>query len=211
MITMTAVATSKPHHHQLFPSAHHHSLVQPSRPHYVCADPLIPATNLNHPPPPLLPHSSSPLLFSTINKDCSSSREDSVSDSEISSISDSSELRALFTTLRNLNSSSPTPGTTTTTATGCYNQLKIKEDTKVGERTRRLLHRPSHFESDSSSSLAESCESLTNGGRDGSKQEEREHYDKLKLNLANLSGNKKAISGELVDNTHIPPYNDMCM
>ena len=65
------------------------------------------------------------------------------------------------------------------------------------KKTKRILHRPITLESDSSSSLAESCESLT-GGREGSgsREKEKEHYDKLKLNLDNLSGNKRALSGK---------------
>ena len=136
-----------------------------------------------------------------------------MSDSEtstgsISGLSESSEIRLLFANLHN------TTAAASTENNRHYNQLKVREGSRVGERTRRILHRPSHLESDtSSSSLAESSESLCGGAREGgreslcgggreggsesSKLREREHYDKLKLNLDNLSSNKRALSGEI--------------
>ena len=211
---MTAIASQKRHHHHhQFASSishhppHHHTvtqqLVQPARNHYVniCPD-LLP------PPPP--PHSSSFLLAPRNT----SSRETSVSDSEmstssISGLSESSEIRALFASLPSSHGVYDSNLATTNSSVSMtennphYNQLKIVEGSKASERTRRILHRPSYMESDSSSSLAESSESLVEvggggGGRENgtaSKQKEKEHYDKLKLNLDNLSGNRRAISG----------------
>jgi len=74
-----------------------------------------------------------------------------------------------------------------------YNLLKIKPGSKVSERTRQILYRPNHMESDSSSSLAESTDSLNTKE---TKQREMEHYNKLKLDLDKLSGNKRALIGE---------------
>lgn len=206
---MTAVASSaaKQQHHRLFaggsplisrhpPPPPPHQQQPATRNHYVniCTDLLPP------PPPPSSLH---------LGLNTPSSREPSVSDSEmstssISGLSESSEIRALFSSLppsshhhhhlvhdSNYGSVANNPH---------YNQLKVVEGSRVGERTRRILHRPSHIESDSSSSLAESSESLSGGGgssRESSsnKQKEKEHYNKLKLNLDSLSGNKRAISG----------------
>lgn len=74
-----------------------------------------------------------------------------------------------------------------------YNLLKVKPGSKVSERTRQILYRPNHIESDSSSSLAESTDSLNTKE---AKQREMEHYNKLKLDLDKLSGNKRALIGE---------------
>ena len=202
---MTAIASPKRHHHPFpgspiishHPPHHKQQLVQPAaRNHYVnvCPDLL---------PPPLPPPST--LLLGPPN---TSSREPSISDSEISTssisgLSDSSEIRALFASLpsshgiRDTNLAGGGGGVVGTTANNPhYNQLKVVEGSKVSERTRRILHRPSYLESDSSSSLAESSESLGGlGGGSNSKQTEKDHYDRLKLNLENLSGNKRAISG----------------
>ena len=126
----------------------------------------------------------------------SSSRENSVSDSEISTssaasasaLSESSEIRALFPAVYKQNPRmSPTQD-------HCYNQLKVRPGSKMSERTRQILYRPQHFESDSSSSLAESGDSLNT---QDCKHREREHYNKLKLNLDNIAGNKRAIMGKL--------------
>ena len=188
---MTAVESpAKHHHHQLFSNSSllHHShpppLVQPPRNHYVnvCPDRLPPP-----PPPSCLQHRNT-----TSPRDTSES-DSEISTSSISGLSDSSEIRTLFATLPPTLNQQHSPG-----RDHHYNQLKVREGSKVAEKTRRILHRPSHFESDSSSSLAESSESLTGGEREGTRQREKEHYDKLKLNLNNLAGNKKAISGEFV-------------
>ena len=199
---MTAIASPKRHHHP-FPGSpiitHHpphqkQQLVQPApRNHYVnvCPDLL---------PPPLPPPST--LLLGPPN---TSSREPSVSDSEISTssisgLSDSSEIRSLFASLpssHGIRDTNLAGGVGSMTANNPhYNQLKVVEGSKASERTRRILHRPSYLESDSSSSLAESSESLVGlGGGGNNRQKEKEHYDRLKLNLDNLSGNKRAISG----------------
>ena len=124
----------------------------------------------------------------------SSSRENSVSDSEhstssaasASALSESSELRALFSPMYERDAK-------THDSREHYNQLKIKPGSEVSERTRQILYRPQQFESDSSSSLAESSDSLNTQDH---KHREREHYNKLKLNLDNLSGNKRALIGE---------------
>ena len=119
-------------------------------------------------------------------------RGNTVSDSEnstsslasVSALSESSEIRALFPNVRKHNQPS------LATEDHYYNQLKVKPDSKVSERARQILYRPHHFESDSS--LAESTDSLN---MPDYKQREREHYNKLKLNLDSISGNKRAIMG----------------
>lgn len=119
-----------------------------------------------------------------------SSRENSISDSEqsigsfsnLSAFSECSEMRGVFLPLGD---QAMRPS-----ALEHYNQLKIKPGTRVSEKTKQILYRPKHFESDSSSSLAESTDSLNN------KQRELEHYNKLKLNLDNISGNKRALIGK---------------
>lgn len=127
-------------------------------------------------------------------------RENSVSDSEISTssvsaLSESSEIRALFPSLYESRHEQPAPtrtGTQQPTADWHYNQLKVRPGSKASEKSRQILYRPHHFESDSSSSLAESCDSLNT---QDNKHREIEHYNKLKLNLDNISGNKRAIFG----------------
>ena len=122
------------------------------------------------------------------------SRENTASDSEISTSSlasvsassESSEIRALFPNARTHNQQSLASGD------HHYNQLKVKADSKMSEKTQQILYRPHHLESDSS--LAESTDSLNTSER---KQREREHYNKLKLNLDSISGNKRAIMGML--------------
>ena len=114
-----------------------------------------------------------------------------VSDSEISTsslvsvsaLSESSEIRALFPNVHERNQQSPATA-------DHYNQLKVAPSSKLSERARQILYRPRHFESDSS--LAESSDSLN---MPDYKQREREHYNKLKLNLDSISGNKRAIMG----------------
>lgn len=120
--------------------------------------------------------------------------ENCVSDSEISTssaasvstLSESSEIRALFPSVHE-KQQPPSKN-----SDHHYNQLKVKPGSKVSERTRQILYRPHHFESDSSSSLAESSDSLHTQER---KRSEHDHYNKLKLNLDNISGNKRAIMG----------------
>ena len=122
------------------------------------------------------------------------SRENTVSDSEISTSSlasvsassESSEIRALFPNVCTHNQQSLTNGD------HHYNQLKVKAGSKMSEKTQQILYRPHHLESDSS--LAESTDSLNTSER---KQRKREHYNKLKLNLDSISGNKRAIMGML--------------
>ena len=117
-----------------------------------------------------------------------------VSDSEISTssflvsvsaLSESSEIRALFPNVHERNQQSPATA-------DHYNQLKVAPSSKLSERAQQILYRPRHFESDSS--LAESSDSLN---MPDYKQREREHYNKLKLNLDSISGNKRAIMGTL--------------
>ena len=153
---MTSAVAASSTKHSLFPSnsspvllSRHRQhtatqpLVLPPRNHYVNVRPLPP----HQPHQPHQPHTAN-----------TSSREASVSDSEtstgsISGLSESSEIRLLFANLHN------TTAAASTENDRHYNQLKVREGSRVGERTRRILHRPSHLESDtSSSSLAESIE-----------------------------------------------------
>ena len=135
-----------------------------------------------------------------VHRRCSTSRESSVSDSEISAtssaasisaLSESSELRALFPTVYEHPDDEEQ---WQAPADHRYNQLKVKPGSRMSQKTRQILYRPHHFESDSSSSLAESTDSLSTQGNN--KHRELEHYNKLKLNLDNISENKRAIFGK---------------
>ena len=123
------------------------------------------------------------------------SRESSITDSEIS-ITSAASIEAFSA---NYDRRKPT------TATGAgekemrksdtlehYSQLKMKPGSKMSEKTRQILYRPNRAESESSSSLAESTDSLS---AKEMKQKEIEHYNKLKLSFDRISGNKRALIG----------------
>lgn len=166
-----------------------HNVSLSSRPLYVSNSSIQPTSRSRHYvnvcqyplPPPSLRTQCSPC------ENCVSDSEISTSSAaSVSTLSESSEIRALFSSVHR---KEQPPSTTSDLY---YNQLKVKPGSKVSERTRRILYRPHHFESDSSSSLAESGDSLNMPEK---KQSERDHYNKLKLNLDNISGNKRAMMG----------------
>ena len=75
-----------------------------------------------------------------------------------------------------------------------YDRLKMKQGSRATAKKRQILHRPLHCESDSSSSLAESNDSLS--GQDSNRHKEKEHYNKLKVNIDSISRNK-VLSGKI--------------
>ena len=70
----------------------------------------------------------------------------------------------------------------------------MKQGSRATAKKRQILHRPLHCESDSSSSLAESNDSLS--GQDSNRHKEKEHYNKLKVNIDSISRNK-VLSGKI--------------
>lgn len=166
-----------------------HNVSPSSRPLYASNSSIQPTSRSRHYvnicqyplPPPSLRTQISPC------ENCVSDSEISTSSAaSVSTLSESSEIRALFSSVHKKEQPP------SATSDHYYNQLKVKPGSKVSERTRRILYRPHHFESDSSSSLAESSDSLNMPEK---KQSERDHYNKLKLNLDNISGNKRAMMG----------------
>ena len=69
----------------------------------------------------------------------------------------------------------------------------MKNTSKAIAKARQNLHRPLHFESDSSLSLTGSSDSLD---EPNDRHREKEHYDKLKINVNNSPGSKKTMFGE---------------
>lgn len=173
-----------------FIHSHHpiqeHNVSPSSRPLYVSNSSIQPTPSSRH-YVNICQYSLPPPSISTRCSPCISDSDISTSSAaSVSTLSESSEIRALFSSGHK---KEPPPSTT---PDHYYNQLKLKPGSKVSERTRQILYRPHHFESDSSSSLAESSDSLNTREN---KQNERDHYNKLKLNLDNISGNKRAIKG----------------
>ena len=157
-----------------------------SRPHYV---------NTVIPPPHIRKNyenvcqDTQPLIAFPARK---TSRESSITDSEIS-LSSAASIEAFSA---NYERRKPVTATSTgkekSDTLEHYSQLKMKPGSKMSEKTRKILYRPNRAESDSSSSLAESTDSLSAVEM---KQKEIEHYNKLKLSFDRISGNKRALIG----------------